>query len=125
MSARLLALVLAVLLAACGGAGKPAASPSHDQLVGTADVERLLVSTQKRKSPNLEVGAATDVSRVVALIRSKLQPTARAATVRCGTAKVRVVEVGASIACTVTLGDAVQKVTAEVRDLKGTVVVRG
>ena len=176
MSARLLALVLAVLLAACGGAGKPAASPSHDELVGTADVERLLVSTQKRKSPNLEVGAATcpdrvrlangtrftctvliegtkapyavtlrdvdaakatgrfalapakpiiDVSRIVALIRSKLQPTARAATVRCGTAKVRVVEVGASIACTITLGDAVQKVTAEVRDLKGTVVVRG
>src|SRR5215213_5517267 len=160
--ARLLALVLAVLLAACGGAGKPAASPSHDQLVGTADVERLLVSTQKRKSPNLEVGAATcpdqvrlangtrftctvliegtkatgrfalapakpiiDVSRIVALIRSKLQPTARAATVRCGKDKVQVVEVGASIACTITLGDAVQKVTAEVRDLKGTVVVRG
>jgi hypothetical protein len=36
-----------------------------------------------------------------------------------------VVEVGASIACTITLGDAVQKVTAEVQDLKGTVVVRG
>jgi hypothetical protein len=161
---RLLALVLAVLLAA------------GDRQVGTADVERLLVSTQKRKSPNLEVGAATcpdqvrlangtrftctvliegtkapyavtlrdvdaakatgrfalapakpiiDVSRIVALIRTKLQPTARAATVRCGTAKVRVVEVGASIACTITLGDAVQKVTAEVQDLKGTVVVRG
>jgi hypothetical protein len=173
---RLVALALAVLLAACGGAARPAATPPRDQLVGTADVERLLVSTQKRKSPNLEVGAATcpdqvrlangtrftctvliegtkapyavtlrdvdaakatgrfalapakpiiDVSRIVALIRSKLQPTARAATVRCGTAKVRVVEVGASIACTITLGDAVQKVTAEVRDLKGTVVVRG
>ena len=176
MRRRLVALVLAVLLAACGGAAKPAATPPHDQLVGTADVERLLVSTQKRKSPNLEVGAATcpdqvrlangtrftctvliegtkapyavtlrdvdaakatgrfavapakpiiDVSRIVALIRSKLQPTARAATVRCGTAKVRVVEVGASIACTITLDDAVQKVTAEVKDLKGTVAVRG
>jgi hypothetical protein len=174
---RLLALVLAVLLAACGG-GRPTAAPprDRDRLVGTADVERLLVSTQKRKSPNLEVGAATcpdqvrlangtkftctvliegtrapyavtlrdvdaakatgrfalapakpiiDVSRIVALIRSQLQPTARAATVRCGTAKVRVVEVGADIACTITLGDAVQKVTAEVKDLKGTVVVRG
>jgi Domain of unknown function (DUF4333) len=171
---RLLALVLAVLLAACGG-GRPAVTSPRDRLVGTADVERLLVSTQKRKSPNLAVGAATcpdqvrlangtrftctvliegtrapyavtlrdvdaakatgrfalapakpiiDVSRVVALIRSQLQPTARAATVRCGTAKVRVVEVGADIACTVTLGDAVQKVTAEVKDLKGTVVVR-
>jgi hypothetical protein len=166
-----------VLLAACGGDAKPAASPPpRDGLVGTADVERLLVSTQRRKSPNLEVGAATcpdqvrlangtrftctvriegtkapyavtlrdidaakatgrfalapakpiiDVSRIVALIRSKLQPTARAATVRCGTAKVRVVEIGAGIACTITLGDAVQKVTAEVKDLKGTVVVRG
>jgi hypothetical protein len=173
---RLVALLLAVLLAACGGAGKPAATPPRDQLVGTADVERLLVSTQKRKSPNLEVGAATcpdqvrlangtkftctvviegtkapyavtlrdvdaaratgrfalapakpiiDVSRIIALIRSKLQPTARAATVRCGTAKVRVVEVGASIACTITLDDAVQRVTAEVKDRKGTVVVRG
>jgi hypothetical protein len=47
------------------------------------------------------------------------------ATVRCGAAKVRVVEVGAGIACTITLGGAVQKVTAEVKDLKGTVVVRG
>ena len=173
---RLVALALAVLLTACGGAAKPAATPPRDGLVGTADVERLLVSTQKRRSPNLEVGAATcpdqvpltngtkftctvliegtkapyavtlrdvdaakatgrfalapakpiiDVSRIVALIRSKLQPTARAATVRCGTTKVRVVEVGASIACTITLGDAVRKVTAEVRDLKGTVVVRG
>jgi hypothetical protein len=36
-----------------------------------------------------------------------------------------VVEVGAGIAGTITLGDAVQKVTAEVKDLKGTVVVRG
>jgi hypothetical protein len=36
-----------------------------------------------------------------------------------------VVEVGASIACTITLGDAVQKVTAQVQDLEGTVVVRG
>ena len=175
MRPRLLALVLAGLLAACGGAGKPAATPPRDELVGTADVERLLVITQKRKSPKLRVGAAScpdqvrlangtrftctvliegtrapyavtlrdvdaaratgrfalapakpiiDVSRIVGLIRSKLQPTARAATVRCGTAKVRVVDVGATIGCTITLGDAVQKVSAEVKDLKGTVVVR-
>ena len=173
---RLLAVVLALLLAACGGEARPAATPPGYEQVGTADVERLLVSTQKRRSPNLEVGAATcpdqvplangtrftctvliegtkapyavtlrdidaakatgrfalapakpiiDVSQVVALIRRQLQPTARAATVRCGTAKVRVVEIGASIACTITLGDAVQKVSAEVQDLKGTVVVRG
>lgn len=175
MRPRLVALLLLVLLASCGGPDRPVKAPAADELVGTADVERLLVSTQKRKSPNLEVGAATcpdqvrlangtrftctvliegtkapyavtlrdvdaakatgrfalapakpiiDVSRIVALIRSKLQPTARAATVRCGTAKVRVVEVGASIACTITLGDAVQKVSAVVKDLKGTVVVR-
>jgi hypothetical protein len=30
-----------------------------------------------------------------------------------------------SIGCTITLGDAVQKVTAVVKDLEGTVVVRG
>jgi hypothetical protein len=43
------------------------------------------------------------------LVSAKLQPGARGADVRCGTAKVRVVEVGGAIACTI----------------KGTVVVRG
>jgi hypothetical protein len=42
-----------------------------------------------------------------------------------GGAKVRVVEVGTAIACTITLGDAVQKVSAVVKDLQGTAVVRG
>jgi hypothetical protein len=173
---RLLALVLAgLLLAACGGAEEPKAPAARNRLVGTADVERLLVSTQKRRSPGLRVGTAScpdqvrlangtsftctvqiegtqapyavtlrdvdaaratgrfalepakpiiDVARVVRLIRSELQPTARAATVRCGAPRVRVVEVGAAIACTITLGDAVQKVRAVVKDLKGTVVVR-
>jgi hypothetical protein len=167
--------MLALLAAACGGDRDRAAAPAHDALVGTADVERLLVSTQKRRSPGLRVGVATcpdqvpladgtrftctveiehvsapysvtlrdvdagkatgrfavqpakpiiDVTRVVGLIRSQLQPTARAATVRCGAARVRVVEVGATIGCTITLGDAVQKVSAVVKDLKGTVVVR-
>ena len=165
-----------VLLAACGGGdGERPAAPAGDAQVGTAEVERLLVGTQRRKSPRLKVGSAScpdqvrlangtrftctvqiegvqapyrvtlhdvdvgratgrfalepakpiiDVTRVVGLIRGKLQPTARAAVVRCGAAKVRVVEVGASIACTITLGDAVQKVSAVVKDLQGTVVVR-
>jgi hypothetical protein len=172
---RLLALALLVLLAACGG-GDGGGPPADDRQVGTAEVERLLVGTQKRKSPRLRVGSARcpdqvrlatgtrftctvqiegvrapylvtlrdvdparatgrfalepakpiiDVARVVGLIRGNLQPTARAATVRCGAAKVRVVEIGASIACTITLGDAVQKVSAVVKDLEGTVVVRG
>ena len=179
MRPRLVALCLLVLLAACGGAGERRPAPARDELVGTADVERLLVSTQKRKSPRLRVGAAScpdqvrlangttftctvqiegvsapysvtlrdvdaagtggrfalepakpiiDVTRIVSLIRGKLQPTARAATVSCGASgapKVRVVEIGGRIACTITLGDAVQKVTAEVKDLKGTVVVKG
>ncbi len=176
MKPRLLALLLVALLAACGGAKEPRTTQARDRLIGTTDVERLLVATQKRKSPDLHVGAAScpaqvrlangtrftctvliegtrapyavtlrdvdtakatgrfavapakpiiDVSRIVALIRSKLQPTARAASVHCGTAKVRVVEVGAAIACTITLGAAVQKVSAVVKDLQGTVVVRG
>jgi Domain of unknown function (DUF4333) len=172
---RLAVLVLAALLAACGGGGGGTA-PARGELVGTADVERLLVSTQQRKSPKLRVGAAScpdqvplangtrftctvliegtkapyavtlrdvdatgatgrfalapakpiiDTSRIVGLIRGELQPGARGADVRCGAAKVRVVEVGASIACTITLGDAVQRVDAVVKDLQGTVVVRG
>jgi hypothetical protein len=157
---RLAAIALLVLLAACG-AERLSPAPARDELVGTADVERLLVSTQKRKSPKLRVGAArcpnqvrlangtvftctvgtrghrgpysvtlrdVDVTRIVGLIRSKLQPAARAADVRCGAPgapRVRVVEIGGSIGCTITLGDATQKVTAEVKDLKGTVVVRG
>ncbi len=176
MRYRLVAVALLVLLAACGGGEPRPAAPARNELVGTADVERLLVSTQKRKSPKLRVGTATcpdqvrlangtrftctvliegtkaaysvtlrdvdaagtggrfalepakpiiDVTRIVSLIRSKLQPTARGAAVRCGATKVRVVEVGGTIGCTITKGDAVQKVTAEVKDLKGTVVVRG
>jgi hypothetical protein len=174
---RLVLLLLIALLAGCGGGtGRPAATTRPDQLVGTDDVERLLVATQRRKSPDLKVGRATcpdrvrlangtrftctvqiegtkapyavtlrdvdaagtggrfalapakpiiDVARIVGLIRSKLQPGARGATVTCGPAKVRVVEVGATIACTITLGDAVQKVSAVVQDLQGTVVVKG
>ncbi len=176
MKPRLLALLLVAVLAACGGAEEPRTTKAPDRLVGTGDVERLLVATQRRKSPDLHVGAAScpaqvrlangtrftctlliegtrapyavtlrdvdaakatgrfalapakpiiDVSRIVGLIRGKLRPSARGAAVRCGAAKVRVVEVGGSIACTIALGDAVQKVTAVVKDLKGTVVVRG
>jgi Domain of unknown function (DUF4333) len=172
---RLVALAVLVLLTACGGPGGRPATPAGDGLVGTADVERLLVSTQRRKSPKLRVGAANcpdqvrlangtrftctvqiegarapyavtlrdvdatratgrfalepakpiiDVTRIVGLIRTKLQPGAGGAEVRCGTAKVRVVDIGGTIACTITVGDAVQKVTAVVKDLKGTVVVR-
>ena len=174
MRPRLLALALLVLLAACGG-GDGGGPPADDRQVGTAEVERLLVGTQKRKSPRLRVGSARcpdqvrlangtmftctvqiegttapysvtlrdvaagkatgrfalepakpiiDVTRIVGLIRGQLQPTARAAAVSCGAAKIRVVEVGDAISCTITLGDAVQKVRAVVKDLEGTVVVR-
>jgi hypothetical protein len=57
---RLVVLLLVALLAACGGAGEHRTTARQpDELVGTADVERLLVSTQKRRSPNLKVGAAS------------------------------------------------------------------
>ena len=143
MRPRLVALVLALLLAACGGTPKPAATAPRDELVGTGTKFTCTVLIEGTRATyavtlrDVDAAKATgrfalapakpiiDVSRIGALIRPKLQPTARAAEVRCGTAKVRVVEVGASIACTITLGDAVQKVTAQVQDLKGTVVVRG
>ncbi len=177
MRPRLVAIALLALLAACGGGAeeRQATTAPRDQLVGTAEVERLLVTTQRRRSPGLRVGTAScpdqvrlangtrftctvqiegtrapyrvtlrdvdparstgrfalepakpiiDVTRVVGLLRSKLQPTARRASVRCGAARVRVVEVGATIACTITLGDTVQKVRAQVKDLQGTVVIR-
>jgi hypothetical protein len=56
---RLVAFALLVLLAACGGGEGRSAAPARDELVGTADVERLLASTQRRKSPKLRVGAAS------------------------------------------------------------------
>ena len=65
-----------------------------------------------------------DVTNFVALIRSKLQATARTATVSCGRAKVRVLDVGSAVSCTIRLGTAVQKVRAVVKDRKGTVVLR-
>jgi hypothetical protein len=140
---RLLALVLAVLPVACGGAEAGKAPAAGTQLVGTADVERLLVTTQRRRSPGLRVGTASCPDQVrlangtrftcTVQIEGTQAPSAvtlrdvdaAKATVRCGAARVRVVEVGAAIACTITLGDAVQKVHAVVKDLKGTVVVRG
>jgi hypothetical protein len=66
-----------------------------------------------------------DVSKVVGLIRARLRPAARAARVDCGAARVRVVQVGAAIRCTVSLGGATQRIRALVKDLQGTVELRG
>ena len=171
-----LAAVAAVALAGCGGrAGGPAPATTGPRMVATGGVERLLVSTQQRKSPGLDVGGARcpervplrdgssfrctvaiegvpapydvtlrgvdaagdggrfslrpakpiiDVRRVVALIRSRLRPAARRAAVDCGRARVRVVDVGAAVGCSVRLGAASQRVRAVVTDLRGTVVLR-
>ena len=48
-----------MLLAACGGGEDRKATAAGDRQVGTADVERLLVNTQKRRSPGLRVGTAS------------------------------------------------------------------
>jgi hypothetical protein len=171
-----LAAVAVLALAGCGGRGAaPAPVTTGPRMVATGGVERLLVATQRRRSPGLTVGGARcpervplrdgvrfrctvaiervrapydvtlsgvgaagtggrfslrpakpiiDVRRVVALIRSRLRPAARRATVDCGRARVRVVEVGAAIGCWVRLGAAGQRVSAVVTDLRGTVVLR-
>ena len=130
MRPRLVALVLLVLLASCGGPERPAKVP-------TADVERLLVSTQKRKSPRLQVGAASCPEQVRLANGTNFTCTVQiegvsapySVTLRdvgaLGAPGSGWVEIGGRIGCTITLGDAVQKVTAEVKDLKGTVVVKG
>ena len=48
-----------MLLVACGGDEDRKATAAGDRQVGTADVERLLVSTQKHRSPGLRVGTAS------------------------------------------------------------------
>ena len=107
MRPRLLALVLAALLAACGGAEEPGTAPAPGELVGTADVERLLVGTQKRRSPKLRVGAASCPDQV---------PLANGTRFAC-----TVLIEGTEAPYAVTLRD----VDAVVKDLQGTVVVRG
>jgi len=52
------------LAAACGGGGGGTAGGGNGKGAGTAEVERLLVATQKNASPDLRVGNATCPPRV-------------------------------------------------------------
>lgn len=65
--------------------------------------------------------ALIDTEKVVTEIRSRLPAQAAAAKVDCGTSRVRVVEVGGTIPCTISLGARRQAVQTVVDNLDGTV----
>ena len=65
--------------------------------------------------------ALIDTDKVRAEIQSRLPAQAAAATVTCGTPRVRVVEVGGTIPCTISLGSKRQAVRTVVDNLGGTV----
>lgn len=65
--------------------------------------------------------ALIDSDKVRAEIQSRLPAQAAAATVSCGTPRVRVVEVGGTIPCTISLGSKRQAVRTVVDNLDGTV----
>ncbi|TCN33574.1 uncharacterized protein DUF4333 [Kribbella orskensis] len=65
--------------------------------------------------------ALIDSGKVTAEIKSRLPAQAAAATVDCGTPRVRVVEVGRTIPCTISLGSKRQVVRTVVDNLDGTV----
>jgi Domain of unknown function (DUF4333) len=67
------------------------------------------------------VKALIDTDEVISQIRSRLPAQAAGATVGCGTPRVRVVDVGGTIACTISLGSKHQVVRAVVDNLQGTV----
>ncbi len=65
--------------------------------------------------------ALIDIDKVRAEIKSRLPAQAAAATVDCGTPRVRVAEVGGTIPCTISLGSKRQAVRTVVDNLDGTV----
>jgi hypothetical protein len=65
--------------------------------------------------------ALIDIDKVITEIQSRLPAQARAATVNCGTPRVRVLEVGGTIPCTISLGSKRQAVRTVVDNLDGTV----
>ncbi len=65
--------------------------------------------------------ALIDTDEVISQIRSRLPAQAAGATVGCGTSGVRVVDVGGTIACTISLGSKRQVVRTVVDNLEGSV----
>lgn len=70
------------------------------------------------------VQAIIDVEGVVAFLRSRLEEPWRTARVDCGQAKVKLVEVGGVIECTVFDGTTTRYIQAVVEDRDGTVSLR-
>ena len=65
--------------------------------------------------------ALIDTGKVVTEIRSRLPVQAAGASIGCGTALIRIVEVGGKVPCTITLAGKRQVVQTVVDDLSGTV----
>lgn len=68
--------------------------------------------------------AIIEVEGVVEFVRSRLDPGWATATIDCGPAKARLLDVGAVLECTVFDGTATRYVKAVVEDRAGTVVLR-
>jgi len=65
--------------------------------------------------------AIVDVARVVDFLRSRLEPPWRTAGIDCGAGKVRLVEVGGALDCTVSDGTRTRSIKAVVEDREGTI----
>ncbi|MFN2503417.1 MAG: DUF4333 domain-containing protein [Acidimicrobiales bacterium] len=70
------------------------------------------------------VRAVVDVLTVTVFLKSRLEEAWRMATVDCGPAKVRVLDVGGVIECTASNGTAIRHIQAVVEDRDGTVTLR-
>ena len=190
-----LAAVLVALATACGGGSTDATSPSTASgtvappapvttvapvLVATESIQRKLVEEQRKRTPNLAVGAAActdgaptdtgasvactveveglavpftvtllgsdaeslggaesyefhlarpmvDVTALVSGIRSQAATQLKVAPERlavdCGPAKVQLVDVGGTVACTVNDGRTTRRLTAVVNDVNGSTTI--
>jgi Domain of unknown function (DUF4333) len=96
------------------------ADVAGDQLPVTVTLSHVDTDTGSYEADFKQAKALLDANKVVEEIQSRLPEQAAGATVDCGTWRVRVVEVGGSVECTVSLGSKRRVVRVAVDDVKGT-----